>query len=66
MSRRTKKMEPYSKDEKTKFKEEDFSDNRRKKRKIREEVKNANRTLKKGKRQELKRQLENFENEDTL
>jgi hypothetical protein len=64
MSRKTKKLDAYSKDGKAKYTEEDFDDSRKKKRKVREQVRNANRYLKKAKRQELKKDLDNLINEE--
>lgn len=54
MSRKTKKLEPFSIDGKPKYTESDFDSGRRSRKRCRQDARDANRSLKKSKRQELK------------
>jgi len=54
MSRKTKKLDPFSKNGMPKYKEDDFMNGRKSPSRARQQARDANRCLKKSKRQELK------------
>lgn len=55
---KTKKLEPYTKNDMPKYKEDDFMNGRKSVSRARQQARDANRCLKKSKRQELKINLQ--------
>lgn len=64
MSRKTKKLEAFSKNGVPKYTESDFDSGRKSLTRARQQARDANRCLKKSKRQELKSDLRNLLLED--